>query len=174
MADRAPQRPARAASERSARTGSAATPPKRSTAANVGVQAASKLTAAALVVLMLIAAIMIWLGIPLAWLIIGSHVVKSSQPSMGPYLLVFVGIVASVIVMAMIIGRLNRAYERVSGTGGDVEVRMPWMRSMRDSPDAHPATRSMLDVVMVTSVVLAAACAGIWFLLFAGTSLPGA
>ena len=72
----------------------------------------SKLGATAIVLAMIFCAMMLWIGIPLGWLFIGSQVVDTTQPSMGPYMLVAVGIIGSVIVDAMILGRLNRAYQR--------------------------------------------------------------
>lgn len=135
----------------------------------------TKLGSATLIVLMVFASLMLWIGIPLGWLIIGSNVVDSSQPSMGPYMLVFVGIVVCVIIDARLISRLNKAYENVSGNHGKVRIQMPWMRSMRgERPEEKGTERSVLDVVMVGSVLLAGALLGAWFLLFAGSSLPGA
>ena len=42
---------------------------------------------------MLVAALFLWVGIPVLWLYIASQLVSSSQPSMGPYLVVVVGVV---------------------------------------------------------------------------------
>lgn len=132
----------------------------------------NKLGATALIALMVFAALMLWLGIPLGWLVIGSLLVSSSQPSMGPYMVVIIGIIVSVVITANLISRINRAYERVSGNQGRVRVQLPWMKSMRGEREA-PKERSVLDVVMVGSVILAAAAAGAWFFLLAGSSLPG-
>ena len=134
----------------------------------------TKLGATLIIVLMVFASLMLWIGIPLGWLIIGSHTVSSSQPSMGPYMLVFFGIVVSVIITARIISKLNKAYERVSGNEGKVRIQLPWLKSMRgDREDPHAHDRSVLDVVMVASVALAGAIAGVWFIFFAGSSIPG-
>jgi hypothetical protein len=134
-----------------------------------------KLGGATIIALMVFASLMLWIGIPLGWLIIGSHTVDSSQPSMGPYMLVFFGIVVSVIIVARLISKLNQAYIRVSGNHGKVRVQMPWMKSMRgERDDSQAKERSVLDVVMVSSVALAGAVTGVWFLFFAGSSIPGA
>ena len=55
--------------------------------------------AAVLIVLMAIGSILLWLGIPVGWLYLVSRLVKSSQPSMGPYVLLLVGIPASMVVV---------------------------------------------------------------------------
>jgi hypothetical protein len=132
----------------------------------------SKALAAVIVVLMAVAAMFLWVGIPLGWLWIGSQLVDSSQPSMGPYMVVVVGIIASVVVDALIISRLNRQYERVTGSSGQVRVQLPWLKSMRGEREG-PREFSVLDVVMVGTVTLAALTAGVWFFFFAGSSLPG-
>ena len=133
-----------------------------------------KAAAVVLIALMAFAAMMLWVGIPLAWLWIGSMVVDSSQPSMGPYMLVVVGIIASVIVDALLISRLNRQYERVTGSKGHVRVQLPWMKSMRGERDLHPREYTVLDTIMVATVALAALAMGVWFFFFAGSPLPGA
>jgi hypothetical protein len=55
--------------------------------------------AAVLIVLMAIGSILLWLGIPVGWLYLVSRLVTSSQPSMGPYVLLLVGIPASMVVV---------------------------------------------------------------------------
>jgi hypothetical protein len=128
--------------------------------------------AAVIVLLMAIAAMMLWIGIPLAWLWIGSMLVDSSQPSMGPYMVVVAGIIASVVIDALLISRLNRKYETLTGGRGHIRVQLPWMKSMRGERE-RPRQASVLDVIMVGTVALAALAMGIWFFLFAGSSLPG-
>lgn len=132
----------------------------------------SKLGAGALIILMIFCAFMLWIGIPVGWLWIGSMVVDTTQPSMGPYMLVAVGILASVIVDAIVISRLNQAYQRVTHSEGKVRIPLPWLRSMRGERTSGRPT-GVLDVIMVGTVVIAATAAGIWFFLFAGSSLPG-
>jgi hypothetical protein len=133
--------------------------------------AGRSLVAALLVALMAIGSIVLWLGIPVGWLYLASRLVKSSQPSMGPYVLVLVGIPASMVVVGKLLSRLDRAYGRVTGTLSDARTRSPWMRSMRGERDSG-RRRSVLDVVMVWSVALALLCFGVWFFAFAGSSLP--
>ena len=130
-----------------------------------------KALGALIVVLMAVAAMLLWVGIPLGWLWIGSQLVDSSQPSMGPYMVVVVGIIASVVVDALLISRLNRSYERVTGSTGHVRVQLPWMKSMRGERE-KPREFSVLDVVMVGTVALAALSMGVWFFFFAGSPLP--
>ena len=129
------------------------------------------LLAALLIALMAIGSILLWLGIPVGWLYLVSRLVKSSQPSMGPYVLLLVGIPASMIVVGKALSKLNRVYGEVTGTTSTARVRSPWMKSMRGERDSG-RQRTVLDVVMVWSVALALLCFGVWFFAFAGSSLP--
>jgi hypothetical protein len=124
--------------------------------------------AAVLIVLMAIGSILLWLGIPIGWLYLVSRLVKSSQPSMGPYVLLLVGIPASMVVG---LSRLNRTYGSLMGTAPTTRMRSSWMKSMRGERESE-RPRSVLDVVMVWSVALALLCFGVWFFAFAGSSLP--
>jgi hypothetical protein len=133
--------------------------------------AGRRLVAALLIVLMAIGSILLWLGIPIGWLYLVSRLVSSSQPSMGPYVLVLVGIPTSMIVVGKLLSKLNRVYGDVTNTTPHVRMRNPWLKSMRGERDSG-RPRTVLDVVMVWSVALALLCFAIWFFLFAGSSLP--
>jgi hypothetical protein len=130
-----------------------------------------KLLATLLIALMAVGSILLWLGIPVGWLYLVSRLVKSSQPSMGPYVLLIVGIPASMIVVGKALSKLNRVYGEVTGTTPTMRVRSPWMKSMRGERESG-RERTVLDVVMVWSVALALLCFGVWFFAFAGSSLP--
>jgi hypothetical protein len=124
-----------------------------------------------LILLMAVGSILLWIGIPVGWLYLVSQLVDSSQPSMGPYVLVLVGIPATMIAMGKVLAILDRTYGRVTRTAPQVRAQAPWHRSLRG--DRRPErARSVLDVVMVASVALAVVCFAVWFFLFAGPSLP--
>ena len=126
----------------------------------------TRTAALVLIVLMAVGSIALWLGVPVAWIYLASQLVDSSQPSMGPYVMVLVGIPATMVVVGKLLSQLNRVYGHVTHTTPEVRVRAPWHRSMREGRDVgHP--RTILDVVMVLSVSLALACFGVWFFLFA-------
>jgi hypothetical protein len=126
---------------------------------------------ALLILLMAVGSVLLWIGIPVGWLYLVSQLVDSSEPSMGPYVLVLVGIPTTMIAMGKVLAILDRAYGRVTRTAPRVRARAPWHRSLRG--DRRPArASSVLDVVMVCSVALAVLCFAVWFFLFAGSSLP--
>ncbi len=68
------------------------------------------LAASLIFVAMLLAALSIWTAIPLGWIYIGSKVSHTQFPSQGPYFVVAAGIIVSVLLVAWLIGRLNRLY----------------------------------------------------------------
>ena len=130
-----------------------------------------KAAAAFLIVAMSVAALFLWVGIPIGWLWIGSQLVSSSQPSMGPYAVVAIGIIASVVIDAMILSRLNRTYQRVTETDGQVRLQLPWMKSMRGERESGRST-SVLDIILVGSVTLAGLTMLLWWVFLAGSPLP--
>jgi multisubunit Na+/H+ antiporter MnhB subunit len=136
-------------------------------------RAPNRIAAFGLIVLMALGSIFLWLAIPVGWLVLASRLTDSSQPSLGPYLVVIIGIPVSMFIVGRLLARLNGTYESVTGQQATVRVQMPWNRSMRGERE-DPRPRTVLDVVMVCSVGLALLVFGVWFFFFAGSSLPGA
>ncbi len=132
----------------------------------------SGLAATIVVAAMLIAALSMWTAIPLTWIYIGSKLSKTQFPSGGPYMIVLVGIVVSILIVAWLIGRLNHLYVRITGTNSVSPIRAAWLRSMRDTPESQ--TWTIVEAVIVGSVLLAAVALTLWFVFLAGSSLPRA
>ena len=125
-----------------------------------------------LIALMAAGSIFLWIGIPVGWLWIGSQFQEGSgQASFGLYMGVLAGIIVSMVVMGKILHRLNGVYGRLTGSEV-VRVVLPWHRSLRGESEGRPQ-RQILDVVMVASVMTAGFVFLMWFLFFAGSSLPG-
>ena len=97
---------------------------------------------------------------------------KSSQPSLGPYLLVLFATPISMWIWSKGLFRLNDLYSRLTGQSYEVRTQLPWHKSMRGERGSNRPT-TVLDWVMIVSVSLALTAFGIWFFLFAGSSLPG-
>src|SRR4051794_23475892 len=130
-----------------------------------------RIVGALLIAVMAVGSVLLWSGIPGGWLDLASRPAGSPHPSMGPCVLVLGGIRATMIVGGKLLAALDRTYGRVTGTASRARVQARWPRSMRgDRHSTRP--RSVLDVVMVCSVALAVVCFAVWFLLFAGSSLP--
>ena len=125
-----------------------------------------------LVLLMGIGSVVMWLGIPLALVYAASQLADTSSPTLGPYLLVFLGLPIGMAIMAKLLGYLDRVHQAYTRTGDDRPQQAPWMRSMRGERDRN-RRRSVLDTVMVLSVGLCLIAFAVWFFGFAGSSLPG-
>jgi hypothetical protein len=126
-----------------------------------------------LVVLMAIGSVLMWLGVPIGLIYLASKVSGSSSPTLGPYLLVLVGLPVGMTIVGKCLGWLDRRHQAFTGHGGDDRRSAPWLKSMRGERES---TRrgGVLDKVMIVSVGLAIVVFAIWFFGFAGSSLPGA
>ena len=91
-----------------------------------------------LIALMAVGSILLWLGIPVGVLYAASRLVKSSQPSMGVYVMILIGIPLLMVIVGKLLSRLNRTYANVMGTAQTERVTLPWHRSMRGERDAGP------------------------------------
>ena len=96
----------------------------------------------ALVLLMLVGCLILWVGVPLAWLWIGSQVQGSS--SLGTALMVtMIGIIVSIVALVSALGWLNRRHAALA---------------------EHPRDAlSALEVILVSSAGIAIVGFGIWF-----------
>jgi hypothetical protein len=125
-----------------------------------------------LVIVMALGSVTVWLVSPVVWLWIASQMTNSTQPSVGPYLLVLVGMVLTAVVIGKFLGMLNRAHMRVTGRAPDTREPAKWNRSMRgERTTVHD--HGVLDQVMAISVSFALVLFAIWFFFLAGSSLPG-
>ena len=106
-----------------------------------------------LVAIMIGGGLVLWVGVPLGWLYVGS-LVQSSTDSLGTALLVMmVGVVVSIAVLVPVLGWLNQKHS---------ELRLA--RGLDD----HGQTA--LEGVMTVSALIAIVGFGTWFFLFAGAS----
>ena len=124
-----------------------------------------------LVLLMGAGSVLMWLGVPVGLIYIASKISSSSSPSLGPYLLVLLGLPIGMAVIGKCLGWLDRRHQAITGHETEARRDAPWLKSMRGERDSG-RPRSVLDVVMVWSVALALLCFGVWFFAFAGSSLP--
>jgi hypothetical protein len=123
-----------------------------------------------LIASMVFCAMMLWVGSPALWLWIGSQMTSSQQGRMGPYFVVAIGILATTVAIALALARLQRAYERVTGQEATVHFRLAWLRSLRDDRD-QGARVTVLDLILVTTAVLALLSLGVWFFFLAGSPI---
>jgi len=126
-----------------------------------------------LIALMAIGSVVMWIGVPVALIYAASRLADSPKPSMGPYLLILVGLPLGMMAVGKLLGALDRYHGRVTGLDDGKPQQAAWMKSMRGDRE-RKRRRSVLDSVMIISVGVALLLFGIWFFAFAGSSLPGA
>jgi heme/copper-type cytochrome/quinol oxidase subunit 2 len=104
-----------------------------------------------LLVMMLGAGLVLWIGVPVAWLYIGSQV-QGETNSIGTALAVMmVGVVVSILLIVPVLGWLNRKHLELREARG---------------LDTHGTTA--LEAVMTVSVAVAVVAFSIWFFVIAG------
>jgi hypothetical protein len=108
---------------------------------------------AALVLVMLAGCLFLWIGVPLLWLWIGSHV--QSSLSLGAAMLItMTGIVVTIIASVIGLAWLN-----------------DWHADLQQRRNrATPGRSSALEVILVSSAGIAVVGFGVWFFGFAGAS----
>jgi hypothetical protein len=126
-----------------------------------------------LIALMAIGSVIMWLGVPIGLIYLASRLADSSKPSMGPYVLILVGLVVGMMAVGKLLGALDRYHGRITGLDDGKPTQAAWMTSMRGDRE-RKRRRSVLDSVMIISVGVALLLFGVWFFAFAGSSLPGA
>jgi hypothetical protein len=134
-------------------------------------RAGRNLAAKILVAAMIVAALSMWTVIPLGWVWVGSQLSSGQAPAGGPYMVVLFGIVISILLISWLLSRLNNVYINLTGTQTVEPIRPAWLKSLRDSEGPRPYP-TVLETVIVASVVLAIISVTAWFFLLAGSPLP--
>lgn len=134
---------------------------------------ASRLGTTGLVVLMSIGGFAMWIATPVAWLWIGSQLTESKRPDGTLYVLVAIGILVTMTILGLLLGRLNRIHGAITGRITERTIassRVAWSRPMTASDEGR-APVNALEVIMVVCVVIAGILFFVWFFFFAGSSL---
>ena len=123
--------------------------------------------AASLLVLaaMFVASVAVWTAIPVAWLWIGSHLASSSQPGLGPYVIVIAGIPFTIVAVVWGLYRCDALYSRLTRRELDRSAPPAWRKSLTDTRQRRPWTT--VDAVMTVSVIVAVIGLLVWFAVFA-------
>lgn len=124
-----------------------------------------------LILLMAAGSVILWIGIPIGWIYAVSNMVNSSQPSLGPYVLLIIGIPVTMAIWGKLLFSLDHVYAKVTGQDSEVRFRAPWLKSMRGERNVQRRL-TVLEMTMIVSVSIALAGFAIWFFGFAGSSLP--
>lgn len=106
-----------------------------------------------LVLIMFLGSLVLWIGVPLAWLYVGSQV-EAATSSLGTALAAtMAGVVVSIAAIVMLLGWLNRKH---------VEL--------REARGLESYGQTALEGVMTVSASIAIVGFGLWFFIFSGSS----
>ena len=123
-----------------------------------------------LVLLMAVGSVILWIGIPVGWVWAVSQTVDTSQPTLGPYLVILFAVPISMWLWGKLLFRMNGLYSRLTGQTYEVRTQLPWHKSMRgERGSGRPTT--VLDIVMIVSVSIALTAFGVWFFTSAGSPI---
>ncbi|HYI35991.1 MAG TPA: hypothetical protein VEX39_05280 [Thermoleophilaceae bacterium] len=112
---------------------------------------------------MVLGSVTMWIGNPAFWLWVTSRL-QSTQARMGPYALMLAGVIGTAILCAKALGALDRRYERLNGTNV-IYLHLPWARGLGGEHEKQLKPVTVLDVVMVLSVVVAVIAFSTWFVI---------
>jgi hypothetical protein len=124
------------------------------------------------VLAMALGSLTLWIGSPVFWLWLTSKLQSGTQASMGPYALMLLGIVVTSVALAKGLAKLNSLYAKVTRTDAVVGIHLPWHRMRGAEHESRIRPITVLDVVMVVSVVLALIIFAAWFFIVQPTP-PG-
>ena len=101
--------------------------------------------------MMVIGSLVLWVGVPIGWLWVGSQV-QAESGSVGTAIgVMLAGVVVSVLVFARLLLSLNR-----------------WHLHLRERAGHPPPEHSMLELVLVVTAGVAVVAFGIWFFVLTG------
>jgi MFS family permease len=134
---------------------------------------ASRLGTTGLLVLMSIGGFAMWIVTPVAWLWIGSQLTESRRPDGTLYVFVAVGLIGTMAILGLLLGRMNRIHGALTGRLTERTIassRVAWHRPQSASDEGRSPVNA-LEVIMVACVVIAGVLFFVWFFFFAGSSL---
>jgi hypothetical protein len=127
-----------------------------------------------LVCAMVLATLNVWTGSPLLALWIGSRVQGPGTPSMTAIAVAAISLGVLSYALVKLLAWLDAVYGRVTGHPTTVRRHVPWLRSMRgERPHKHKHARelSALEVILITTVVIAVAIFEVWFFFYSSSPI---
>lgn len=107
--------------------------------------------------IMFIGSFVLWLGTPLLWIWVGSQIQGATQSVGGALVAMFVGVIVSVFVLALLLVKLSAFY-----------------RANHLSRGLADPGHGVLETVLVVSAAVAIVAFAIWFVFLAGANpVPG-
>jgi heme/copper-type cytochrome/quinol oxidase subunit 2 len=101
--------------------------------------------------MMLCAGLVLWIGVPIGWLYVGSQVQGATDSIGAAIFVMLVGVVVSIVAVVPLLGWLNRKHTELRAARG---------------LDTHGQTA--LEAVMTVSVLVAVLAFVVWFFIIVG------
>jgi hypothetical protein len=117
---------------------------------------------------MVVGCLAIWTISPLGWLWVASQVDAGGPPSMQAIVVVVVGVLLTSVALGKGLTMLHARYRDLRGQG-TITLRLPWGRTQGSQRTGKQLELTVLDVILVSSVLIALALYNYWFLFEAGS-----
>jgi len=137
------------------------------TARGWGSELLESLAAGVLAVIICLGSAVLWIGIPAGGMWLAGELTKTPQ---GFLFFVLGGIPLAMVVFGFLLFRVHDVYERLRPSGPRAPRRAAWLDAAteeRPSLKRLRAGRSLLEVSMAVSVVIALVALLVWFFVFA-------
>lgn len=134
----------------------------------------ARLRAAALVLAMIAGCLSLWTLNPIFWLWLASQIDEGGPPSMTAVVVVLLGLVGTGIAIGKLLATLHASYGEIRGVRTTVKLRTPWSSSAAAAHGKHRPRElelTVLDVILISSVLLAAGLYEYWFLFKSGSPI---
>jgi hypothetical protein len=123
----------------------------------------ARLAAVSLAALIFVGSLVLWIGIPVAW-VWGASQLVNHYPIV--YAAALLGCPTTMALWGWVLHRINVVYLRVSGADSGPPTRSPWLKSLSAERKRY-ARGSVLEISMMISVIVAILSMAIWFFFFA-------
>jgi hypothetical protein len=126
---------------------------------------------AALAITIVAGSLIMWIGIPLAWIWAAGQL-SHDYPSI--YMAALGGCPLTMIGWGWMLFRVNAVYQELAPPPPDAPgvQRSAWLGSMSGERRPRRRQASLLDLSMIVSVIIALTAMAVWFFAFAHTSGP--
>jgi hypothetical protein len=129
----------------------------------------ARLLSAVVLVAMALGSLALWIAIPTGWFWLGGQL-TADYPAI--YLVAMAACPLSMIAFAVVLSRLNALYYDLRGRDMPAAARSAWLKAM-SGERGRRQERTVLDVFMTVSAVLALAALMVWLFAFAGSPFQG-
>jgi len=124
--------------------------------------------AVVLVIGMAVGCVAIWTVSPLWWLWLASQVDAGGPPTMQAIAVVLVGVVLTSLAIGKGMTILHARYRHLRGQH-TLTVRLPWGRTQGSERTGRQLELTVLDVILISSVLISIAIYNYWFLFESGS-----